>query len=799
MVKNFSSHTEQCATLKDVYDALVKHSKLNHCMLKGKIKNPLFDEPRKGATTTSDDTQYLLLDLDDGPWAGHEAFIAAYPVLKDVSYVVQQSSSHGFSTKKGLSCHIFILLDKPINATLIKPWLLFLNLKTVETRAAITLSNSCTALHWPIDLTTCQNDKLIYIAPPVLLSKELKARYNEKERIQYIAKKNNTLSTNIFSNINGEALRKEERTLINELRAKIGYETLSKATTWVGESEVQHKPGLIPITGIRIGDEYTTLNLNGGDSWGYFHPNNDFELIRNFKGELALFTKQINPDYYRECLQARDSVNAAPTTNGDIILAFRDPVPDKYYNGTWNPEKFELNLYKAGDIQKLRDYIAAYGGQDFGDHVPLWELHFTPSSNEVYDAEKKRINTFVASTYLRAEYTVPKSPLGKSWPTIYKVLHSAVAGAEISEEGEKLFEHLLNWLAVIAQYRVKTDTAWLFSGIEGTGKSMVTDHIMAPILGRQYTLSKPANTLEDTFNAWVTTAILVFIDEIDIKSSPKSRSIVDDLKNKITSSIGNVRAMHTDSRQAVNFLNFIFSSNRMDPIELSENERRYNVGIFQTKKLEMTSHEVDVLIPQELEAFAQYLMTRVADRQVARTVLDSSTRRLIIENSRSSLDEISMNITMGQLDKLAENCVDLTVTNEIRGADAVGMAANAFTALIKREVALCEAHKNGPPPNTQRYKEYKPGKNSVQVYSKLSREDLSIIFQHSAGVSTTPAKFTKLLSHRGINISPMRINEVMVRGCNVSWEISKTALEILVEQHKPKLASVTNIKKAKVM
>ena len=320
MVKNFTSYTEQCTSLKDVYDALIKHSALNHCMLKGKLKTPLFNEPRKGSTTTSDETNLLLLDLDDGPWPGHEAFIAAYPALKDTSYVVQQSSSHGFSTKKGLSCHIFILLDKPINATLIKPWLMSLNIDTPSTRSAITLSNSCAALHWPIDLTTCQNDKLIYIAPPVLLSKDLKAKYNEKERIQFIAKKNSTLPISTFSGINLESKRKEERTLINELRAKVGYEALSKTTTWVGESEVQNKPGLIPITGIRVGDEYTTLNLNGGDSWGYFHPNNDFELIRNFKGELDLFTKQINPEYYRECLQEREAFNAARTSRGDMML-----------------------------------------------------------------------------------------------------------------------------------------------------------------------------------------------------------------------------------------------------------------------------------------------------------------------------------------------------------------------------------------------------------------------------------------------------------------------------------------------
>jgi hypothetical protein len=806
-VRDFTSHAEQCTTLLDMYNAVQKHSKLGHCMVKGKLNSDLNNEPRKGSTNTIDSTNFILLDLDDAPWKTHEEFMAAYPALKDASYFVQHSSSYGFSNKKGLSCHIFIMLDAFVSAVSIKPWLMSLNLKNGTAFSAITLSNAASSLHWPVDITTCQNDKLIFIAPPIL-GRGVVSKIKDTDRMAFIAKKEKAMSHTVFAEHTLGALRLEATKKINELREKAGYEALSKSTKWVGDSEVQVKAGLMDITGIRASGDFVHLNLNGGDSWAYYHTVDSFEIIKNFKGELDLFTKEINPAYYRECIQARsardeEEQTQAPVANeeGDILLAFRDLPTDKYFNGTWNDVNHELALYKAGDVQKLRDFLAHHGARDFGEHVPIWKMHFTPTSNVVYDPENKTLNTFVPSPYLRAQYKAPKGKIGIAWPTIYKVIRSAVCGPDAtpSEEVEALFEHLLNWIAVICQYRVKAESAWLFSGIEGTGKSMLVDHILAPILGRKYALSKPAASLEDSFTAWIPTALLVFIDEIDIKSSAKSRNIVDRLKNMITAHITDARAMHTDAAQVENHLNFIFSSNRVDPIELTETDRRYNIGIFQTKKLEMTDHEVDVLIPAELKHFAQYIMTRKADKNQAKKVLDSSTRRDIIGNSRTSLDEIGLCLTEGNLAKLNENCQDLNLINELHGADTTSATASAFMNIIKREVMFIHEHRNEPPPYSRRYMVGQPQKGWVRVPSRLTRDELYVVFQHCVGnMPTTPAKFSKLLGHKNLHVVPIKTNNKdTARGIYVTWEIHKDVLAQLVEQHTPKLSVVSAIKKSK--
>ncbi len=61
-----------------------------------------------------------------------------------------------------------MLLDKPYAAPLIKQWLVQKNHEVPLLNASMTLTKTGNALTWPLDISACQNDKLIYIAPPVL-------------------------------------------------------------------------------------------------------------------------------------------------------------------------------------------------------------------------------------------------------------------------------------------------------------------------------------------------------------------------------------------------------------------------------------------------------------------------------------------------------------------------------------------------------------------------------------------------------------------------------------------------------
>jgi hypothetical protein len=88
-----------------------------------------------------------------------------------------------------------------------------------------------------------------------------------------------------------------------------------------GNDEVMAKPDVCTITDMKTERGFVYLNLNGGDSWAYYHPENNPDLIRNFKGEPAYLTKELLPDYWE---QLHSKVNATVTSQGLMHLALCD-------------------------------------------------------------------------------------------------------------------------------------------------------------------------------------------------------------------------------------------------------------------------------------------------------------------------------------------------------------------------------------------------------------------------------------------------------------------------------------------
>ncbi|MDL2342416.1 MAG: DUF5906 domain-containing protein [Patescibacteria group bacterium] len=797
-VKNFTSHVVEVASLKDLYDATIKHSNLNHCMIKGKLKDSLENEPRANYTNSNDETFFLTIDLDGSPYKTPEEFVNAHKALKDVSYVVQYSSSYGIYESKKLSCHIFMMLSKPVQAPDIKPWLMSLNLANPVDRDAITLSRTGANLHYPIDITTCQNDKLIYIAPPII-KPGVKCTVKDAERIQYVKKAKSAVDSTIFeistndaNKLNPEVIKKACRTILNDKRKAAGYEPLSKNTKMVGEYEVQPKPGEARLTGLRLGDEFTHMNLNGGDSWAYYHPNNNFELIHSFKHpDISFLTKEILPPYYKQCVANKRETNESPTEEGEMLLAFRDFKSDVYWNGTWNPVTYTLNIAKTRDVTRLEHFLLSKG-RELGEYVPIWNMTFEPTKNYIVDEENHKINNYIPSPLMRMKHK-PVKDWRAACPTIHRVMMSAVS----DNKDDELYEHWLNWVAVVAQLKLKTKTAWLLTGVEGTGKGVIINDILRPMLGAKYVPIRKGTDLEEKYNGWMENALFGFIDEIHVPNSTRVEAIMSDLRNAITEPTISVRNMHMMSYEITNYINLIMSSNKPDPVRINEGDRRFNIGIFQSQKIKLNKHDVDVVIANELESFTHYIMTRPVDVDTANTVMHTDTRQHVIDTSRTSLDELGDQLKSGDLEKLWDSMPDLNLMAELHGSDSA--TASAYASIIKREIMYVHSNRNKARPNVGTKR--KAAKDLVVAHSKLTRDELGVIFEHCVGnMPKTPHKFTALLRHRNIAIEPIKLETKTMRGIHTEWFISEQRLnEIVAElEIKPNLKLVGNIKKAKV-
>ena len=463
-VWEFTSHEEQFNNLSQLEALLKKHAVLGHCALKGSISRPLVKESRAGSTDSNATTEWLVLDLDGLPDTIEVTTPAGQtqtmPLTIDLfldemglgntSYIVQWSASYGIENQK-LRAHIFMLLDKPHAAPLVKQWLMQKNHEVPLLNASMGLTKTGNTISWPLDISACQNDKLIYIAPPML--KGIKDPMGKQPRIQLVKKKHDLVSFD--RSINTSAKNRElSHKRIAELRDAAGLPARKIKYKVVGSQEVMLQPDESVITEMKSDRGFVYFNLNGGDSWAYYHPENNPDYILNFKGEPAYLTKELLPDYWQQLTNTGSSTRIS--SDGLLYLAFCDRRTGVYWRGTYEAATDVLDLNPAKNETQLRHFAKQYG-VPIGDFVPEWDLIFDPTDMVRVDAQNRLVNRFQPTSIM---LNVGKAPKAIP-PTIAKVLSHALGG------DQDIIDHFINWLSTIVQHRDRTLTAWVLHGTEG--------------------------------------------------------------------------------------------------------------------------------------------------------------------------------------------------------------------------------------------------------------------------------------------------------------------------------------------
>jgi hypothetical protein len=746
----FTSHTYNLETLSDMLKAMREEAALGRCLLKGKLLHELQNESRAGSTQGQDTTEWGCFDLDGiSRLNTPEKFMAAVG-LSDISYIVQYSASMGIDKTENLSAHIFFMLSGPVAAPFLKSWLTHVNLNVKELHDETRLTRTGNALHWPLDITGCQNDKLLFIAPPKLVG--LKDTL-PLERIRLVKNRLDSLPTNrITCDVN--RVRKQAKDRLNELRKESGLTTLKDAQYKV-KNNVSYlsKPGEGVITGQRVDRGFVYFNLNGGDSWAYYHPENNPEFIYNFKGEPTYRTEELLPDYWKS-LSAQGKDEYAGSRE---YFAIRDFRTDRFFNGYFDTDSQELTIAKAATETRLRSFLKQHG-QPVPDFVPDWDIVYDPQSEVKYDPENKIINTYAPSQF----YALEQRQVLSVPATIQKVIDHAVGGGEETA-------WFINWLAYIVQFRKPTTTSWTLHGNQGTGKGLLFHNIIAPMLGDHNVHSMLMGGLQSQFNSWVETALVVFVDEVQFSKLMGSEQVVAAIKSYTTEPMVSVRRMHCEAYRAKNHVNFIFASNQPDPVVIETTDRRNNVGKFQSEKLEITEADIRA-IDRELEDFFMFLRGYAVNEQQARTVLVNDDRKLLISINRTSVDEVADAILSGDLEYLLDQLPN--------SDDPIFMtpAANAYKALMENIL------RNG------------------ETDASLTRDELFIVYDYCVGnTPRSPNKFTSMLKHHRIYTHKIRRGDNLYYGIGVRWKHSKEWFEERRAALAPKrLAPVTNIQKAKI-
>ena len=725
-VANFTSHHERCADMKAFEVLLKKHAAKGHTLLKGTIAKPLVSESRKGSTDSNGHTEYIVFDLDGIPNLATVEQVLTALGITDVSYVVQYSASYKIENND-LRAHVFMQLTKPMAAPLLKQWLIGLNHSVDLLRNAMKLTKTANGLSWPLDITACQNDKLIYIAPPML--KGIKDPLGTKiPRIAYVQKKLNKLD------INGaipttEVNRTKTDKRINELRVVAGLPERKFQLKMVGSNQVMVKPDSATVSEYKIDRGFVYFNLNGGDSWAYYHPENNPDFIFNFKGEPTYQTKELLPEYWEEITQAETKANS----DGIIYLTLLDRRTSNYFRGTYDEKADRLELFAAKNETQVR-HFAKQHGIPLGDFIPEWDMVFEPLSKYRVDTANRKINVYEPTKYGKKK---PRKITGVP-PTIARTILHAL-GNDLPS-----YDHFLNWLACVFQYRTRTLTAWILHGVEGTGKGALMHRIIKPLLGEKQTAIREMGALNEKYNHWMQNVFVIFIDELEARALENEKGAAAKLRNWITDPTITIRAMNQGSFDVENNASFIMASNKPEPVVLTKGDRRHNVAAFQPAKLILTEKDLQS-IDAELQDFHDYMMTRTADRALAQTIIQTADRDAMISISETSIDVAIGNVINGNM----EFFVDQMPSNDAYKKNALSLNKvedykDALLAIIDRTDA-------------------KGGCN-------ISRDELRIVFDYTVGnMPMTPNKFTSMLKHHRIHMTKVWIDSKAVQGIKTTW------------------------------
>lgn len=746
LVKNFTSHREQVRNLEHFLKVLGTHAAAGHCLLKGLLSRDLQHESRAGATDPTAKTEWVCFDIDSSAVSTVEEFIREClpPEVHDCSYIVQYSSSHvALGPREGrLSAHVYMLLEQAIPAPVLKEWIRQANVSNKRLLEAMTLNPAGTTLKWRLDPSVAQNDKLIYIAPPICQGFDPAV-----PQLFTLVRKTQERAVLRTQHINAAATDELVQARLNELRKLVGLKPRKPRM----QGEVMMNPDRVTNYEMRVARGFVYFNLNGGNSWGYYHPEDNPDVIHNFKGEPPYSTKALLPEYWAS-LQRGDK----PSEEGVDYFVFRDPRSALYYNGSYDKGKQVLELFTARSKEQLQDFLAQHGYAK-PDFIPDWRLVFDRKSDLVYDPENRRINMYQPSYYLRnarkgGAYAVP--------PTIRKVLLHALGG------DETVVEHFLNWLACILQHQTMTQTAWVLHGTTGTGKGMLINHVLRPIIGPEYVKILQLAQLEEGFNPWIEKCILLVLDESSIEDTKRVGTIMAKLKNWITEPVVSVRPMHAPVYQTTNHVNLMVTSNMHDPVLIHQNDRRFNVATRQDKKLQITPREFNTVV-EELQAFTDYLMTRDANLDVARTVIETADREQMKQLTQRSSTLVAHKLLEGDADFFMENAPGANAMTTPKSFNGAMIDVPAVYMGLMRRIA-------------------------ADGVAKVTRPELFALFEHCVGgIPTTAHKFTAFLRHQDVRTKRIRVGEDFDYGLDVRFRVTREFEEWVRSRTKEGLKLVT--------
>ena len=784
LAKNFTSEHHIIEPnqkgFNEFYELLQTHAAAGHALHKGDLKKKLKNESRALMTDRTAATQLLVLDLDGITFPGAktayntydiqniaEAFVQYLPQeFKDVSYIAQASASLGLKANK-ISLHLFFLLSHTVQPRALKEWLRTLNYEIDFLADQLNLSANGQSISYPLDVSLADNSKLVYIGTPKFTGIQDPVT---GDRFVKIDRGSPTLDiSHLMKDVNPEKVYNLSTQIKDGLRKKAGLVKKSEKITTVnvnGVSEqVLQNPDRMSIEICRIADPYVNCNINGGDSGAYYFILTNPHYMYNFKGEPIFEIEKADPEFYQTIFEKyADKIDGAKNVK-PIVL--RDFYTDTYFNGVFDSNKSQFtDDFPLTPTQKtsLEGFMRTHN-RPMPDYIPDAQVVFDPASNSgiQMDTAPYHVNLYRKTGYmLGASTEVPELTYGTAAELSKYIPNTMTLMKHILGNGVTEVEHFVNWLAYIYQNKRKTMTAWIFTGVPGTGKGLFIHKVLKPLFGEQQVPMRSLENIEEQFNLYMRTALFLVVDEFRMGDSGNTGRMADKLKHQVTEPTLTIRAMRTNQIELPSFCNFIFLTNRADAVKIEEGDRRYNVAPRQESKLE-TKHPDFIAkladIQVELFTFAGLLQKFKVDERMAHTALENDAKKEMKQVSMSVLEEFATAVKQHNLEYFVE-ILDIPLTNTF---DAGGIST--AQRYIKDWISKTNQETIIP---MQHFK---------LVYDVLTDNRKALAIRD----------FTKAMSRLNVQTTRKRVgsskNSSAPRGVLVTWLLDEKVKENLIQEH----------------
>jgi hypothetical protein len=784
LAKNFTSehHTIEPNQkgFNEFYELLQTHAAAGHALHKGDLKKKLKNESRALMTDRTAATQLLVLDLDGITFPGAktayntydiqniaEAFVQYLPQeFKDVSYIAQASASLGLKANK-ISLHLFFLLSHTVQPRALKEWLRTLNYEIDFLADQLNLSANGQSISYPLDVSLADNSKLVYIGTPKFTDVQDPVT---GDRFVKIDRGSPTLDiSHLMKDVNPEKVYNLSTQIKDGLRKKAGLVKKSEKITTVNvngiSEQVLQNPDRMSIEICRIADPYVNCNINGGDSGAYYFILTNPHYMYNFKGEPIFEIEKADPEFYQTIFEKyADKIDGAKNVK-PIVL--RDFYTDTYFNGVFDSNKSQFtDDFPLTPTQKtsLEGFMRTHN-RPMPDYIPDAQVVFDPASNSgiQMDTAPYHVNLYRKTGYmLGASTEVPELTYGTAAELSKYIPNIMTLMKHILGNGVTEIEHFVNWLAYIYQNKRKTMTAWIFTGVPGTGKGLFIHKVLKPLFGEQQVPMRSLENIEEQFNLYMRTALFLVVDEFRMGDSGNTGRMADKLKHQVTEPTLTIRAMRTNQIELPSFCNFIFLTNRADAVKIEEGDRRYNVAPRQESKLE-TKHPDFIAkladIQAELFTFAGLLQKFKVDERMAHTALENDAKKEMKQVSMSVLEEFATAVKQHNLEYFVE-ILDIPLTNTF---DAGGIST--AQRYIKDWISKTNQETIIP---MQHFK---------LVYDVLTDNRKALAIRD----------FTKAMSRLNVQTTRKRVgsskNSSAPRGVLVTWLLDEKVKENLIQEH----------------